>query len=159
VKRVGERLGRQAVGFDRLFDVRTFEGKDDVPKAQMLQNRDVFGGAGDEELPSYFLFSAVDRFVEGTGVHADSDGGAVGFASLDHGFDFVFGTDVPRVDPDGIDPGGEGGEGKTVIQMNVRHQGNGDLLFDFLNGFGVFEIEHRDPHELGSQRRAAIDLG
>ena len=86
--------------------------------------------------------------VKTAAVDADTDGDVLVLAHLHHGLDPVFAADVAGVDADFGRAALRGGNGKLIIKMNVRHQGQGRVLADVRKAPGGFHVGNRQPGDL-----------
>ena len=84
-------------------------------------------------------------------VHADADGDVPLTASRHHGAHPFRVPDVARVDADFICARLGAADGKTVVEVNVRDQGEiGDLFPNHTKGAHGIGIGHRHAHDVAS---------
>ena len=108
-----------------------------------------------------------ESLVEGPGVDADADRGAVVLGSPGDLADLVVERlDVPRVDAHGRTPGFDGREDVLRLEVDVGDDRDVALAGDLGQGVGVVLAGHRDAYdlaaggsELGDLLQRAVDVG
>ena len=71
-----------------------------------------------------------DVLFQGAGIDPNADGDVLLAAGIGHGLHPAVVPDVAGVDTDFVDASGHGLQGQLVVKVDVRHQGDGDPLFD-----------------------------
>ena len=80
------------------------------------------------------------------------------FCHFHHLTDTVFIADVTRVDTDFIDAQLHDTQCQTIIKVDVCHQRNMNLFFDFTNGICRFHIRHCHTHQFTASRFQRMNL-
>ena len=91
-----------------------------------------------------------ELFVQAASVDADSNGDFFAFAYVRHGLDPVCSSDVSGIDANFRGAAFCGGDGQTVIKMNVRHQRQGRLRRDLREALSRGGMGHRQPGNLAA---------
>ena len=81
-----------------------------------------------------------DVLFQAAAVDADADGHVLGVAGVGHSLNAVVAADVAGVDADFGRAALCRGDGKSVIKMDIRHQGQGRVLADVRKAPGGFHV-------------------
>ena len=123
-------LGDQLVGLHTHHHVRGLDADHQIAVSQVLDDGDLVKGAFHQALGGDAAVFGQNLFFEGAGVHTHPDGDSPLRGLIDHGFDPLPGTNVPGVDADFIRAVLNGGHSQPVVEMDIRHQRDVNLLFD-----------------------------
>ena len=129
-----------------------------VVKALFFQQLQMFKGAFHQRFGGGVAVFFQQTLVKTAAVDADADGDVLVLAHLHHGLDPVFAADVAGVDADFGRAALRGGNGKLIIKMNVRHQGQGRVLADVRKAPGGFHVGNRQPGDLAPGGGKLTDL-
>ena len=86
--------------------------------------------------------------VKTAAVDADADGYVLVLAHLHHGLDPILTADVAGVDADFGRAALCRGDGKSVIKMDIRYEGQGRVLADVRKAPGGFHVGNCQPGDL-----------
>ena len=100
-----------------------------------------------------------DGLFQRAPVDPDADGNAVGPAGVGHRLHPVGPADVAGVDADLVHPCRHRLQGQAVVEVDVRHQGDGDALLDGPDGVGRRLVRDSHPDDLTPRLGQAADLG
>ena len=152
-------LGDQFVGFHAHHHVRGLDADHQIAVSQVLDDGDLVKGAFHQALGGDAAVFGQNLLFERAGVHAhpDRDSPLRGF--IDHGFDALSGADISGVDADFIRAVLNGGHRQPVVEMDIRHQRDVDLLLDLLQRGRSLHGGHRHPDDLAARLFQAQDLG
>ena len=95
---------------------------------------------------------------QGAPVDPDADGDVLPGAGVGHGLHPLRVPDVAGVDAHLVCPGLDALQGQLVVEVNVHHQGQVDLLLDGPHRFGGGHVGHRHPDDLAPGGGQAADL-
>ena len=98
------------------------------------------------------------RFLQGTAVDAHADGHPVFPGPVHHCLYLMAVADVAGIDADFIRPVLHGGNGQTVIKVDVRHQRNMNLLLDLSQRRGGFHGRHGHADNVAASLLQPLDL-
>ena len=97
-------------------------------------------------------------FVQAAAVDADADGDVLVLAHLHHGLDPILPADVAGVDADFGGTALRRQDGKLVVKMDVRHQGQGAFPANLREAPGGLPIGHRQTDDLAAGSGQLLDL-
>ena len=97
--------------------------------------------------------------LQTAGVDADADGDAPFPAGLRHRLHVLRAADVAGVDADLVNAPLRHRQGQPVVKMNIRHQGDADLLLDFGDGLGGAHIRDGQADNVRPRHLHGLDLG
>ena len=152
-------LRRQAVGRHGARHVGALEAQADLVEAEVVQQTDVAQGALHHGLRGDAPVFLQQGLFQAASVDADADGQAVGPAGRRHLLHVLPAADVPRVDADGGHAALRRRQGQAVVEMDIRHQGNGGGIRDLPQSCRGLGMGHRQAHDLRPRRRQGPDLG
>ena len=92
-------------------------------------------------------------------VDTDADGDGLLAADVRHRLHLLLPADIAGVDADGIDPPLCAHQGVFVVKVDVRDQGDGDLLADLVHRFRCRLVRDGHPDDLAARRLQGVDLG
>ena len=99
-----------------------------------------------------------DLLFQGTAVDADSDGYAMAAAGLRHLFNPGILPDIAGVNPNFVYACRYTVQRQAVVEMDIRHQRNADLLFNRVNQGHRLGVGDGYPHNFTSGRLQLLGL-
>src|SRR5690606_31684404 len=128
---IAKGCGRLLVCFNGQPNVGGFQGDHDIREIEILENTDMIQRTFHHAVRRRVTVFFQHPFLQGSRVHSDPDGNPPFLGRLYHCLHLFPASDVPRVDADFIDPALDRFQGQTIVKMDVRHQRNRNLLFDY----------------------------
>ena len=159
VQRVVDRVGQQPVGVDHQRHRRRLHRDLHVGETDLLEQRQLAGGAGHQRLGRGAAVALVERRVEAAGVDPDADRQAPVLRLPGHRADVVGLADVARVEAQARHPGLHGGQGQLVLEVDVGDEGDGRAGDDLGQPLGRLLLVAGAAHDVGPRRRQGVDLG
>ena len=105
----------------------------------------VIGENAAEFLEAFLLVLAFD---DRAFIHAHANGDALVLAGVDDFFDLGPVLNIAGVEADLVHAGVDGLKSTLKVEVHIGDDGDGDLLEDFLEGFGVFALRHGHAHNI-----------
>ena len=140
-------FGQNPIGFQRERHIRSLNGNNNVMEIIFFQNFYMFQGTFHQTPRGYPAVFFHQFFFQRTAVYTDTDRNMFFFCHFHHLTDTVFITDVAGVDTNFINAQFHDTQCQTIIKVDVCHQRNMNLFFDFTNGICRFHIRHCHTHQ------------
>lgn len=80
------------------------------------------------------------------------------FSRSHHFTDFRFRTDITRVNPQTVSTEIGHSQSNFIVEVNISHQRNRDLLTDFTKSLCGFHAWYRYPHDVCTSINTALNL-
>ena len=139
--------------------IRGFDADDQVVIAQLFDDPHLVKSALHKSLRRNAMIFFHQLLLQRTAVDAHPDGDPPFPGRVHHRTDPFRAPDVSRIDTDLVRSVLHGGDGHLIVKMNIRHQRNMDLFFDFLQSQRRFHGRHRTPDDLAPRLLQSQDLG
>ena len=122
---------------------RSLDRKNRIIKVHFFQQTGMVKGAFGKRLRHRCAVTGENMFFKRTGIDADTNGNPCRAAGAHHGKNMIAFPDIAGVNADFIRPCRHGGEGNTIVKMNIRHQRNTyPCLFQIGEGCRCGNIRH-----------------
>jgi len=135
-----------------------FQGNDDIIIIHLFQNMNMPPGCFHQSFCRRMAVFFQQVFGQGTCIDSDPDGHLPFPGGGHHFFHSIPSPDVPRIQPQSIHSAFQGRQSQPVIEMDIRHQRDGDLIPDFLQGLGRFQSGHGATDDFTAPFRQPMDL-
>src|SRR5205807_8609786 len=133
-------------------------GDDDVVEVEVLEDLDLVQGALDQRVGARLPVLAEHLLRQGSDVRANPDRHAPALRFAGDGAHSIRGPDVAGVEAQLVDPGFQGAQRQTVVEVDVRDQGQPDPGLDPAEGCGGRLVRHGDADDLAPGRLEGLDL-
>ena len=159
MQRVVRLLADELVRADAHQNVGGLDGDDEIIIAHVLDEVDLIERRLHDALGGDVTTVLRDQvLLEGAGVYADTDRDVPLLRAVHDGPDFLVRADVPRVDTDLIRAVFHRFDGHAVVEMDVGHERNRDLLLDLTNRQRGLVGRHSAADDLAAGLLEAVDL-
>ena len=126
-------LVEKLVGCYGQGHVGALDGDADIVKVKLVQEMYVAHSTLHQGLRGDAAVLGPQALFQGAAVDTHPDGDGFPAADIRHRFYPIHAADVAGVDADGVYPPLRAHEGQFVVEVDIRHQGDGDLLFQLVH--------------------------
>ena len=161
VQGVGDAAGDVSIGRHHGRHVEGLQGDLDEVEVHLFQDADLPEGGLHHALVHggwYLTLGQGRQRRQAARVHPHSNGHPTLAGFPHHGPYLLRVADVAGVEAQAVYPGLEGGQGQTVIEVDVGDDGNGAGAQDLGQGGRRFPVGHGHPYQLASQLGQLPDL-
>ena len=159
MQRVVRPLAEEPIGRHGQRHVGALDGDADIVKIELVQKPYVAQGALHQGLGGDAAVLDPELLLQGPAVDTDADGDALFPADVRHRFHLLRPADVAGVDAQGVDAPLRAFQRVLIMKVDVRDQGDGDLLPDFVHSLRGRLVGDGDADDLAARRLQGVDLG
>ena len=150
MQRIVRLLAQQRIGPHGQRHVGALHGNADIVEIIAVQQLYVAHGALHQGFRRDAAVFGPQVLFQRAAVDANADGDVPLAAGFRHRTDPFLPADVAGVDPQGVDPPLGAHQRQLVVEVDVRDQGNIDLLLDLVHRLGSVLVRYRHPDDLAS---------
>ena len=158
VQRIIAALRRQLVGGNRQAHVRRLHGQHNVLEADFLQHPRVIQRAFHQPLGARLPVLRQNILLNRPGVHTDANRDVVRLCRRRQFPNVRFAADIAGIDAQLVDAVFRRGNGKAVVEMDIRHQRHGRAVHQRADGAGAILVVHADAHDVAARFRQGANL-
>ena len=142
MQRLVNLLCQQAIRLYRKEHVGRFHANFELIEVKTIEMIDVTHSGFEQRLRRWLTVFFLQVFFQRTGIHTDTDRNIFIAGAVHYHADALFVTDVTWVNTQAVDAIFSDFQCNAVVEVNISHQRNADLLLDEFERFGG--IHRRD---------------
>ena len=150
MQRIADFFCQKFMGFYTHQNIRGFNADNQIVIAQVLYDFHFIQRAFHQAFCCDTMIFFHQFFFQRPAVYSYADRDIPFFCRIHYRLDFFFFADISRINPNLIRPVFHGCKSHFIIEMNVCHQWNVYLFFNFFNSFCRFQSRHGTADNLAA---------